>query len=284
MMLHDRYSVDVSAFEELHALLEEHGTTLKSKIQTEIESLRKKKKTGPKKANMSAQIARRDAVSSSEDVRLPSPSTALSSTPSETESELDDQLPVPSSPRKSALKRPVPLDGHLTPRRAVKFLSTTSVQLDLETDPDDVDRPVSPTKIPRAFPNAPASESMDPDVTPSRRSSRILSTKVADSTSTQRSQSAQRSPSKSPSKASRRNTPSPSPSSEETESEDEDSIGLSQRYRPILADRQQWLARDLRAEREWAEVKRAAVKAEEIWGHPFEVFRPRPDHDMDIDV
>jgi hypothetical protein len=125
---------------------------------------------------------------------------------------------------------------------------------------------------------------MDPDMTPSRRSSRILSTKVADSTSTQRSQSAQRSPSKSPSKASRRNTPSPSPSSEETESEDEDSIGLSRRYRPILADRQQWLTRDLRAEREWAEVKRAAVKAEEIWGHPFEVFRPRPDHDMDIDV
>jgi hypothetical protein len=121
MMLHDRYSVDVSAFEELHALLEEHGTTLKGKIQTEIESLRKKKKAGPKKANMSAQIARRDAVSSSEDVGLPSPSTALSSAPSETESELDDQVPVPSSPRKSALKRPAPLDGPLTPRRAVKF-------------------------------------------------------------------------------------------------------------------------------------------------------------------
>jgi hypothetical protein len=67
-------------------------------------------------------------------------------------------------------------------------------------------------------------------------------------------------------------SPSPEAAADDSDGEEE-FLPMPRHYRPMFADRQQWSARDPRAERDVAAVRRAAVKAEGLWGHPFAHLR-----------
>jgi hypothetical protein len=173
--------------------------------------------------------------------------------PSSSEPESDTPRSVPSSPRKSALRQP---NTPQTPRRAVKFR------------PDDA--PPSDVRTPTKPPRFPSTTTDDEEDTPRRSVGRPAAPEEAPATPRGK-RGGSRSPSKSPTKPGRRaKSPSPVPSDED------DYVAPPRRYRPVFADRQQWLAPDPRAAREWAAARRAATQAEAMWGHPFR-------HAMDVD-
>lgn len=279
----DRYNVQDETFDELVDLLNEACISLRNRILKEIDDLREaSRRKGKAKSDEKSSLSKVSMISTPRKARARA-----------AELESASFLVTPSSqmtPKKPSLKRAnddsstPQLD---TPRRRVAFSAATESETDDSAmEVDDV--LPSPTKRRRVA--STTSEATDDTIpastartvktddlpeTPSRRTS--LRQHIHAEPTVTPSKTPKSALRRAPKAAAQRASPAPEVSDEEKGSgtESDGALPPPRRHRPAFADRAQWTSRDPRLDREWAAVRRAAKRAEEAWGHPFERFRPQ---------
>ncbi|KIM59826.1 hypothetical protein SCLCIDRAFT_125474 [Scleroderma citrinum Foug A] len=213
---------------------------------------------------------------------LPHQSTGSSATPSKSypNTRLQVQASLKKSPTKSAMKgksREQELTPSKTPsqKRAVVFSRSIRSSDDMD---DDVSFPATPTKKRRVDSSANVTSQAGIATTPRKRTTRATDEDTAiaafHAAVTGRASNVS-SPARPvpplPRLLGTRTTPGDADPSTPRPSA---SARPRRRYYPVFLDQQQWLARDQRVERIWADAVTHCSQMVELYGHPLERYRP----------